>query len=309
LILLGAFPFLINAQSLLSTPQVSPGDILTAIVYQGAMDDVIRFTLLDEKGRVESDAPGLPLELEDVSGNSFIGLLGLSSDLKPGQYKLKAEIRNSGGYTVYERPVLLRSRDFRSEEIPLDQDMSSLRTDDSPERRDQSRQLWALLNKHSEGTIRPEGVLLSPVKEFITSSWYGDRRTYLYNDGGKAFSIHTGLDMAARTGSEIIAPLGGRVVMAEKRILTGWTVVLEHMPGVYSLYYHMDRIDVHMGEDVSQGQLMGTVGSTGLVTGPHLHWELRVNTIAVDPERYLTQPLIDKSGILAIINDTKERGR
>jgi hypothetical protein len=299
----------VGAQSLLSTPNVFPGDILTAVVYQGGSEDQILFSLEDEKGSVRSNAPGLPFVLEDNGGNNFIGLLGLGSDLPPGVYKLRAEIRNSGGLSVYERPVLVRTRDFKNEDIPLNQDMSSLRTDDSPEKRDQARRLWALLNRQSSGAVTPTGVLMSPLGQFIFTSWYGDRRTYLYNDGGTAASLHTGLDMAADTGTDILSPLEGTVVMAESRILTGWTVVLEHLPGVYSLYYHMDRIDVKMGQKISQGQILGTVGRTGLVTGPHLHWELRVNTIAVDPERYLTLPLIDKDGILAIINGTKERGR
>ncbi|QEN09788.1 M23 family metallopeptidase [Oceanispirochaeta crateris] len=299
----------LHAQSLLSTSQAFPGDILTVVVNEGDVDDEILFMLKDEKGNVCSNAPGLTFEMEGISGPNFIGLMGLSSDLDPGNYLLRAEIRNSKGLAVYERPVLIRTRDFKSEDIPLNYDMTTLRTDDSAEKRDQSRRLWALLNRRSDGAVHPVGVFLPPVKEFILTSWYGDRRNYLYTDGNTAASLHTGLDMAAATGSEIMAPLDGTVVMAEERILTGGTVVLEHLPGVYSLYYHMDRIDVKIGDSLSQGELLGTVGATGLVTGPHLHWELRVNTIPVNPERYLSHPLIDKDGILTIIDDTKEKGR
>ncbi|MDA3956097.1 M23 family metallopeptidase [Oceanispirochaeta sp.] len=296
----------IAAQTLLSTPHASPGDILTVLVHQGSPDDEILFILKDENGVVRSNAQGLAFELEEGTGSDYIGLMGLASDMESGTYQLRAEIRNSKGFSVYEQPVLIRARDFRSEDIPLNKDMSTLRTDDSAEKRDQSRRLWALLNKLSKGSIHPVAVFLPPVKEFIITSWYGDRRTYLYKDGGTANSLHTGMDMAADTGTEIMAPLEGAVVMAEDRILTGWTVVLEHLPGVYSLYYHMDRIDVEPGDWVSQGEILGTVGSTGLVTGPHLHWELRVNTIPVNPERYLTLPLIDKDEILTIMNDTVE---
>jgi Peptidase family M23 len=296
----------LSAESLLSTPHAFPGDILTAVVYQGSDDDEILFMLKDEKGVVRSDAPGLHFEMEELPGNSYIGLLGLNSDLKAGNYKLRAEIRNPEGLSVYERPVLIRSRDFKKEDIPLNQEMSSLRTDDSEERRDQARRLWAVLNRRSEGTVQSKGVFLSPVGEFIMTSWYGDRRTYLYTGGEQASSLHNGIDMAADTGTEILTPVEGQVVMVENRIITGNTVVLEHLPGVYSLYYHMDSINVKLGDMVSQGDFLGTVGSTGLVTGPHLHWEFRVNTIPVDPERYLSNPLIDKDEILTIINDTKE---
>lgn len=299
----------LNGESLLSTTHAFPGDILTAVVYKAGGDDEVLFILQDDQGVVRSNAPGLSLKMEELPDNSYIGLLGLNSDLKAGNYKLRAEVRNPSGVSVYERPVLIRSKDFKTEDIPLNQDMTSLRTDDSEERRDQARRLWALLNKISEGTAHTRGVFLSPVEEFIMTSWYGDRRTYLYTGGEEATSLHNGVDMAADTGTEILTPLEGRVVMVEDRIITGITVVLEHLPGVYSLYYHLDSVDVEPGETLEQGDLLGTVGSTGLVTGPHLHWEFRVNTIPVDPERYLSSPLIDKDEILAIINGTKEQGR
>ncbi|MDC7234885.1 MAG: M23 family metallopeptidase [Spirochaetales bacterium] len=309
LLLLFLPAFSLTAETLLSTPHAYPGDILTAVVYQGEAGDEILFMLEDSNGTVRSNAPGLPFEMEELSGNSYIGLLGLNSDLKAGTYKLRAEIRNGRGLSVYERPVLIRSLDFKQEDIPLNQKMSSLRTDDSEARRDQARRLWALLNTRSAGGAPVKGVFLSPVEEFIPTTWYGDRRVYLYSDGGEAASLHNGLDMAAETGTEILTPMEGTVVMTENRIITGNTVVLEHLPGVYTLYYHMDSIAVKKGDELVQGDLLGTLGSTGLVTGPHLHWELRVNTIPVDPERYLSRPLIDKDEILAIINDTNEQGR
>ncbi|MDC7242001.1 MAG: M23 family metallopeptidase [Spirochaetales bacterium] len=297
------------AGTLLSTPQALPGEILTAVVYQGTAEDDIKFMLLDEEGIVRSSAPGLKYEIDELTGYNYIGFLGLSSEVKPGSYKLKAEIRNTRGLRVFERHVLVRSEDFLSEDISLNEAMTTLRSEDSEEKRDQSRKLWALLNRVSDGPVSGAGVFLSPVEEFITSAWYGDRRTYLYTGGESSSSLHNGVDMAAPTGTEILTPLEGKVVMAEFRILTGYTIVLEHMPGVYTLYYHMDSINVELGDTLIQGDLMGTVGSTGLVTGPHLHWEMRVNTIPVDPSKYLSRPLIDKDQIIAIIDDTNEQGR
>ncbi len=299
----------LEAQSLLSTPQAMPGEVLTAVVHKGAPDDEVDFMLTDAEGKVRSRAGGLPFDLEELEGHQYVGLLGLGSELKPGNYKLRSEIRNSRGVRVYERPVLIRSREFYSEDIPLSSSMSSLRSEDSQEKQDQSRRLWALLSRVSAGEACSVGTFILPVDDFIESSWYGDRRCYLYADGEKARSIHNGLDLAAETGTEIRCPADGKVVMAEERILTGWTVVLEHLPGVYTLYYHLDRMDVKPEDELTAGDLMGTVGSTGLVTGPHLHWEMRVNTIPVDPKRYLSFPLIDKDRILSIINGTKEQGR
>ena len=81
--------------------------------------------------------------------------------------------------------------------------------------------------------------------------------------------------------------------MASERIITGFTVVIEHLPGLYSLYYHLDSLSVREGQRVSQGDRIGTVGSTGLATGPHLHWEVRSAGVAVDPDLLVKRSLID----------------
>jgi murein DD-endopeptidase MepM/ murein hydrolase activator NlpD len=132
-----------------------------------------------------------------------------------------------------------------------------------------------------------------PLDSLRYTSFYGDRRTYAYSDGGSAGSIHNGVDLAAPTGTPIHAPGRGRVRMATNRIVTGGTIVIEHLPGVYSLYYHLDSVDVTVGETVETGAVIGTVGSTGLSTGPHLHWELRVAGVAVDPAFVVDDALLD----------------
>ena len=84
--------------------------------------------------------------------------------------------------------------------------------------------------------------------------------------------------------------------MAENRISTGWSVVIEHLPGVYSLYYHMDSLTVEKGDMVKRGTLIGYSGATGLATGPHLHWEVRVNGNAVNPDFFVSDefPFFEK---------------
>ena len=76
----------------------------------------------------------------------------------------------------------------------------------------------------------------------------------------------------------------GKVVLAEFRISTGWSVVIEHLPGLYSLYYHLSSLNVKEGDRVKSGEKIGLSGSTGLATGPHLHWEVRLNAGAVKPD-------------------------
>ncbi len=301
-------------ERLLATAHVFPGDVLTALVTRVRPGDDVLFMLKDEDGRVCSRAPGLILDLDEFENGSygsevFIGFLGVDSTLLPGQYELRCEVRSFRGLSIHERPVLLRSRDFIREDIPLNKSMTVLRSEVSDEKQAQSRKLWALLNEVSPGKAHEIEPFSPPVEDFVETAWYGDRRKFVYSDGNSASSIHYGLDMAAETGTEVRAPADGRVVMAENRIVTGWTIVLEHLPGIYTLYYHMDGLDVKTGDEVKRGDGLGTLGCTGLVTGPHLHWEMRVNTVAVDPKEYMKRPLIDKKGILSIMGYTKEKGR
>ena len=83
--------------------------------------------------------------------------------------------------------------------------------------------------------------------------------------------------------------------MSTFRIMTGNTLVIEHLPGLYSLYYHLDTREAEKNDFVEQGQLIGTVGHTGLSTGSHLHWEIRTCGIAVDPESFLRSDILDMS--------------
>ena len=241
-------------------------------------------------------------------GDRFPGIL-VDSGLPVGTYTLRTEIDRRSGSLEFERPVLVRSRTFKKEDISLNQAMSNLRSSEDPVKLEQSRRLWAILVTVGEGSASPCESMISPVDSYIMTSWFGDRRNFLYTDGGTAGSVHTGVDMAADTGTPIVAPLGGKVVLAEDRVLTGFSIVLEHFPGVYSLYYHLDTLDVQAGDILVPGDSLGSLGATGLVTGPHLHWELRVNTIPVDPMRYLDKGLIDKDEIMVMIDATIQEGR
>lgn len=127
----------------------------------------------------------------------------------------------------------------------------------------------------------------TPTESQRYTAYCGDRRTYVYTNGKSSTSLHYGNDYGVPTGTEVHSCAAGKVVLAESRISTGWSVVVEHLPGLYSLYYHMNELSVKEGDMVTQGQLLGKSGATGLATGPHLHWEVRLNGSAVRPEFFL----------------------
>ncbi|MEX2445385.1 MAG: M23 family metallopeptidase [Alkalispirochaeta sp.] len=230
--------------------------------------------------------------------SAWIALLGVPSTAAVGEAELV--VRFTGGDEGASRDapqrrfsVRVQEGRFRSERIALNRGMTDLRTTDDPRRAEQSQTLWKLIHRVDLDTRVHSGRFRLPVADFRETSYFGDRREFGYADGASAQAIHNGMDLAAPTGTPVIAPASGRVVMAEDRIITGLSVVLEHLPGVFSLYYHLDSMDVVPGDVVSAGAPLGTVGSTGLSTGPHLHWELRIAGVAVDPRTYLTEPLVD----------------
>ena len=102
-------------------------------------------------------------------------------------------------------------------------------------------------------------------------------------------------DIAMPEGSPVPACGPGRVVFAAYRIMTGNTVIIEHLPGLFSIYFHMSSISVKPGVLVKQGDQVGAVGMTGFATGPHLHWEVTASGIAVDPDTLVNEPLLDKN--------------
>lgn len=102
---------------------------------------------------------------------------------------------------------------------------------------------------------------------------------------GEPRAPHAGADFRGAPGTPIPAPAAGRVVLAENLFFTGNTVVIDHGAGLYSLLAHLSRIDVAPGQTLVRGEAVGLLGATGRVTGPHLHWTVRLNGARVDPLR------------------------
>lgn len=126
-----------------------------------------------------------------------------------------------------------------------------------------------------------DGPFVTPMAPgFMTSSPFGTRRAY---NNGPVNSYHEGHDFSAPEGTPVVAPAAGRVVLAEPLTVRGNAVIIDHGLGVHTGYWHLSRIDVKPGQVVRPGDLIGLVGTTGLSTGSHLHWELRIGDVPVDP--------------------------
>jgi murein DD-endopeptidase MepM/ murein hydrolase activator NlpD len=132
-----------------------------------------------------------------------------------------------------------------------------------------------------------DGQFSAPVEEVFATCWpslYGNRRSY--NDGGYLY-FHTGLDFCGGVGNDVYAPADGVAVFAGPLTVRGNATMIDHGWGVYTAYMHQSEILVQAGDHVSKGQLIGKVGATGRVTGPHLHWEVWAGGIQVNPMDWL----------------------
>ena len=191
--------------------------------------------------------------------------------LKDGNYSLKIIYADSDSdIKEFILPSRLQMRTFPEEVLQLDERNTNIKTDNSPERAAQIEKLNNILFTSMPSDIFSLKKFTRPTESQRYTAYCGDRRTY-----------------GVPTGTEVHSCAAGKVVMAENRISTGWSVVVEHLPGLYSLYYHMSELSVKEGDMVNQGQLLGKSGATGLATGPHLHWEIRLNGSAVVPEFFL----------------------
>ncbi len=208
------------------------------------------------------------------------------------------------------RDFEIGTRTFMKEDIPLDSGNSLIRTAPDPEKTAQAKDFAAIFAQRDltalhaaaapgpsspPGPASPPGAFSRPLKgEWRLTSFFGDRRRYLYAGGGSDSSVHQGIDLGAKEGTPVHACAAGRVAFAGERIVTGKTIVLEHLPGLFSIYMHLSRMDVGAGDVVYQEEAIGAVGSTGLSTGPHLHWETRIGLAPVNPLYWLERPVLDK---------------
>jgi murein DD-endopeptidase MepM/ murein hydrolase activator NlpD len=125
-----------------------------------------------------------------------------------------------------------------------------------------------------------------PLIDPVISSWFGTRRSY---NLGPVSGYHEGFDYDAQQGVPVMAAADGRVVLAEKLLVRGNALLLDHGLGVHTGYWHLSKINVKVGQPVKKGDVIALVGGTGLATGPHLHWELRVGDVNVNPKQWVDQ--------------------
>ena len=193
------------------------------------------------------------------------------------------EVMSPDGKTTIES-VWIEAREYRISRVN-GVDQSRVNPPDSVTQRiiAEAKLVNDARSKQSELTNWREEVFIAPATGRI-SGVYGSQRFY----NGQPGSPHWGIDFAAPTGTTIIAPAGGKVVLAEKDLyFSGGTIVIDHGGGLTSSFLHMSKLLVKNGQLVRQGEVIGLIGATGRVTGPHLDWRMNLHGERIDAGLWL----------------------
>lgn len=286
---------------------VDRGDALGGAVLSREALEYLEAELRDGRGASLVKARGFALAR---GGREWSFLLGVPSTLEAGSYTLTLRGgRQDGRFFLHIGTIRVLPKSFLFEQIAFNQALTQLAVQPDPRKEEEFLRLRKVLADFDPGALWHWGRLLVPVADGRVTSRFSDHRLYRYTDGGSSQSMHNGIDLAAPEGTPVLACGSGRVVLAAERVMTGKSLVIEHLPGVYSLYFHLAGIEVAEQEVVRQGQRIGTVGMSGLATGPHLHWELRVGGVAVNPEAQLEKPFIDKEYFSEILRELRLQDR
>jgi murein DD-endopeptidase MepM/ murein hydrolase activator NlpD len=224
-------------------------------------------------------------------GDTYYGVVGVSaspvSGAAPGIYPLTVTATDARGARVsVNASVQVASGRYNSEYIDLPPDRQAL-LDPNLIAAERARldAVWTIFNP----TRYWNGPFALPVVDYRKiSSPFGTRRAY---NGGPFSSYHEGTDFSATTGTPVYAPANGVIVLAETLTVRGNAIVIDHGWGLFTGLYHLSEIDVTVGQAVNQGDFIGRVGGTGLSTGPHLHWDMRIRSLNVDPMQLTRQAL------------------
>jgi murein DD-endopeptidase MepM/ murein hydrolase activator NlpD len=220
---------------------------------------------------------------DESAGTQYVALQGVHVMTRPGFYPLEVRGRlPSGAQFAFSQRVYVRDGNYGYDQTlivkPETIDPANTKPEDD---------LWNSFPRKVTAEKKWDGIFQFPASPLFANcypSFFGQRRSY--NNGPYDY-FHTGLDICGGVGAEVFAPAPGTVVFTGTLTVRGNAIMIDHGWGVYTGYMHLSEILVQIGDEVETGQLIGRVGGTGRVTGSHLHWEIWVGDVLVEPLDWL----------------------
>ena len=245
-----------------------PGEIIVLAIKDDSSVNVAWIRFLERR---------YPMGKSETS-SGLLAFIGLDLGLEPGSYEMEIFIDNALGEREYiNKQISVLAKEFPLKKLWVDEKFVT----PPPEFHER---------------IRREGEILKVIYGITTDKWLG-QGFFILPSSGKAMpnfgerrifnnkprSPHKGIDVKVPYGTPVKASNSGRVVLASDLYFAGKTVIIDHGMSVFTMYCHFSKIRAKRGMLVKKGEIIGEIGATGRVTGPHLHWGVRVSGISVDP--------------------------
>jgi murein DD-endopeptidase MepM/ murein hydrolase activator NlpD len=245
-----------------------------------AQGDVVALGVPHEPGLAQVSAQWngnrLPLARR---GDEWITLIGVDLDTVPGEYPAALRLQfDDGTARALEEIVVVAPQEFPTTALTVEPGYVDLSPENQARAARESAKIAAIYETLTPTMLWSES-FTTPVAGVAGGRNFGHRRVF----NGQPRAPHSGADLRAATGTPVMAANRGRVVLAEELFFSGNAVFVDHGVGLYTVYLHLSRIDVGPGDLVERGQTIGLTGATGRVTGPHLHWGVRILDARVDP--------------------------
>lgn len=226
---------------------------------------------------------GYPVQMVTQDADQHFALIGIHALASSGVFPLELTITEPDGtQTAFTMQVRVDEANYGAEVISLDTQLNDLL---NPQVTGPEWEQVAMMMSGFTSQRYFDGLMGLPSAGAVTSQ-FGTRRAY---NGGTLDTFHSGTDFGGGPGTPIVAPAAGVVVLTEELPVRGHATIIDHGWGVTTGYWHQAEIVVNVGDVVTAGQVIGRIGSTGRSTGPHLHWEMWVGGVQVDPMQWVQQ--------------------
>lgn len=247
-------------------------------VPQGSMFEVTASAAGETITAVEGTFAGEPLHFQTGSDGALAALAAAPVDAE-GALSMDVEIRYASGRTeALSLDVPVVAGGYRMEQLTVAPEFGGPQPPEIQRRINDENARAMGVSRSSHGTPRMWDLPFVPPRESVVTSGFGNGRMF----NGQVESRHMGTDFRGEVGAPVVAPARARVALVDAFYLGGNVIYLDHGAGLVTAYLHLSQQDVQEGDVVEPGQVIGRVGATGRVTGPHLHWIVRYGVITVD---------------------------